>query len=156
MLRYKLDKLPEYLLNLEQGATRESVAPILGLTSDRLNRLLMRGREEVKQWGPRVDSDEFVERDEGECGRLFLYTIRAEARAELALARVLYSSSLQSWRAAQSLLERRFPHRWAKIKRTEASALLDPTEKKPPGLDDRTANDLRSKVLGIKKPKGET
>lgn len=148
---YHLHRVPEYLLALEQGATREAAAPILGCTPERLDKILRKGYLEVKKYGPiKVEAFEAFEKGEYEAGRLYLYTSRAEARAEIELVRRLHQHSLLSVRATQVLLERRFPERWARVDRTEAkSQAAEEGKRARPGLGKKTADKIRKEIFGI-------
>ncbi len=133
MALFRLDRLTEYLMALEEGATRESAAPLLGVSAKRLEALLREGQKQVDKVGEeRLESAELVQAGRGDPGRLLIQTLRSEARAEQTLVRNFYQASGQSWKAAQMLLERRFPERWAQIARVEAQAGSDPGEIRVP------------------------
>ncbi len=156
---YRLDRVLEYLSALETGATREAAAPLLCVTPRRLRQILNKGIVELVTHGPQVvDSIEAIEEGLYEAGRLMLYTQRSEARAEAQLAASLWAAAVNgSVKAQLSLLERRFPERWARIDRKDARALPvpgAPGEQKParPGLTPEMAESIRRDVLGIKPP----
>lgn len=156
MMLYRLDKVLEYLSALEKGATREAAAPLLGLTQERLTLLLRIGRHELKHFGiAGVDSDEVIEAGKGQCGRLLLYTMRSEARAEVQLTAQLWAAATNgSWKAAQILLERRFASRWARVDREGVKKPVATPDTPQKGLSDAIADRLRRSVLGIaQKPK---
>lgn len=139
---------------LEQGGSREAAAPLLGLTPTRLQKLLAIGNEQLRVLGPaRVESEEAIEEEKYDAGRLSLFTLRSEARAELALSQRVFKASEQgNWRAAQALLASRFPTRWGKIDRLDAKKEVPEAEvKSKPGLSDTMAEGMRRKILGVNK-----
>lgn len=142
--------MPEYLLALTQGATRDAAAPIIALTAEALEEALEKGKVEYADMGLDCYAGIAYENGMGECARLFLATIRAEAQAEVEITRLLYlAASNGSVRAIGWLLERRFPERWGRFTRPEAAKASRHSRKRKPGLDDKTALDYRKKVLGI-------
>lgn len=121
---FRLERVGEYMTALEYGATREAAAPLLGLLAVELAEILELGRQQAEKYGWEVlEAEETIKLGKGDPGRLYLYTLRCEARAEQALVRHFFAATTTSWKAAQTLLERRFPERWAAIKRTEAKVL---------------------------------
>jgi len=151
---YRLNRLREFLHALEQGASRESAAPLIGLSPERLSIILNIGKEQLRQHGAmRLESDAMIEADEGEPGRLYIYVLRSEARAEAELAAQLYRAATtgNSWKAAFILLSTRWPERWGKISKLDARKLpADEADvKRRPGLPHSTAELMRREVLGL-------
>lgn len=146
---YKIDRLFEFLYALEHGASRESVAPLLGLSAGRLQEVITIGKRQLEDPGTIVvESDASVEAGKYQAGRLALFVLRAEARAEIALAKCLFAAAEDGkWTAAQQLLALRYPERWAPVRRSET--LSTTTKRKSrPGLTQKDAEIIRSKALG--------
>lgn len=85
------------LAAIEAGCTRATAAKAAGVDGSTFRRWLRKGRELIEPYAELVEQMRF-----------------AEARGEAALLAVIREASVRHWTSAAWLLERRFPHRWAR------------------------------------------
>ena len=93
---------------IETGNYASVAAHLAGIGETTLYRWLERGKKEA-------DDEDSIYREFRESLK------RAEAEAEMKAVAVIVDAMPQSWQAAMTFLERKFPSRWARGKRVEHS-----------------------------------